>query len=121
MRITNATLTVPRSDSRTWLERVATELNAHLRAGRYPLRAAIARLTEREALIPLIAVEENETLLEVTNDKMGMRNVIPVRSYLEAAGVILALRQGISLESLRRPIGCATLLESDAVHHEACA
>jgi hypothetical protein len=71
--------------------------------------------------IPLIAVEENETLLEVTNDKMGMRNVIPVRSYLEAAGVILALRQGISLESLRRPIECATRLDLDVVNREACA
>jgi hypothetical protein len=58
--------------------------------------------------IPLIAVEDNHTLLEVSNDKMRMRNVIPVNSYAEAAGVILALRNGISLESLRRPILCAT-------------
>ncbi|MGA2861508.1 MAG: DUF3326 domain-containing protein [Steroidobacteraceae bacterium] len=54
--------------------------------------------------IPLIAVEDNHTLLDVTNDKMHMRNVIPVKSYAEAAGVVLALRNGISLESLRRPI-----------------
>jgi hypothetical protein len=71
--------------------------------------------------IPLIAVEENRTLLAVTNEEMRMRNVIPVRSYLEAAGVILALRQGISLESLRRPIGCATRLEEVAPKREACA
>jgi hypothetical protein len=71
--------------------------------------------------IPLIAVEENQTLLAVTNDKMRMRNVIPVRSYLEAAGVILALRQGISLESLRRPINCATQLASMVAKREACA
>jgi hypothetical protein len=54
--------------------------------------------------IPLIAVEDNRTVLDVTNDKMRMRNVIPVKSYLEAAGIVLALRGGISLESLRRPI-----------------
>jgi len=71
--------------------------------------------------IPLIAVEENQTLLRVTNDEMRMRNVISVRSYLEAAGVILALRQGISLESLRRPIGCATRLENVMAEREACA
>jgi hypothetical protein len=71
--------------------------------------------------IPLIAVEENQTLLAVTNDQMRMRNVISVRSYLEAAGVILALRQGISLESLRRPIGCATRLQNVAQKQEACA
>lgn len=54
--------------------------------------------------IPLIAVKENKTILDVTNSKMRMRNVIEVGSYLEAAGVVIALREGISLESLRRPI-----------------
>jgi hypothetical protein len=71
--------------------------------------------------IPLIAVEENRTLLAVTNDQMRMRNVIAVNSYLEAAGVILALKQGISMESLRRPIGCATQLENRMAEREACA
>jgi hypothetical protein len=54
--------------------------------------------------IPLIAVCENHTLLSLTNDKMQMRNVIEVNSYLEAAGVVLALREGIALDSLRRPL-----------------
>jgi hypothetical protein len=71
--------------------------------------------------IPLIAVEENHTLLNVTNAEMRMRNVIPVRSYLEAAGVILALRRGLSLESLRRPLTCATRLENAVVANEVCA
>jgi Protein of unknown function (DUF3326) len=71
--------------------------------------------------IPLIAVEENGTLLAVTNEQMRMRNVIPVRSYLEAAGVILALKQGISLESLRRPIHCAVRLEDEVVKREGLA
>ncbi len=71
--------------------------------------------------IPLIAVEENRTLLAVTNDEMRMRNVIPVSSYLEAAGVVLALKQGLSLESLRRPIGCAIRLENVLAEREACA
>lgn len=57
--------------------------------------------------IPLIAVRENKTILDITNDKMRMSNVIEVESYLEAAGVILALREGISIESLRRPISGA--------------
>jgi len=61
--------------------------------------------------IPLIAVEENRTILEVSNDLMRMANVIPVRTYLEAAGVIIALRHGISLESVRRPLECAHQLE----------
>jgi len=57
--------------------------------------------------IPLIAVRDNETVLNVTNDKMQMDNVIEVDSYLEATGVVVALREGISLESVRRPIDCA--------------
>ena len=61
--------------------------------------------------IPIIAVAENRTILDVTNDRMKMTNVVPVASYLEAAGVILALRHGISIESLRRPIGPARRLE----------
>jgi hypothetical protein len=68
--------------------------------------------------IPLIAVTENRTILDVTNAKMQMANVIPVASYLEAAGVVLALRNGISLESLRRPIAAARRLELPAVATE---
>jgi hypothetical protein len=71
--------------------------------------------------IPLIAVEENLTLLSVTNDEMQMRNVIHVKSYLEAAGVILALKQGLSLESLRRPIARSTRLETPVADCGACA
>src|SRR5919197_561264 len=55
--------------------------------------------------IPLIAVRENDTVLNASNEVMGMQNVIEVESYLEAAGVLTALRSGIALESLRRPIG----------------
>lgn len=51
---------------------------------------------------------------------MRMRNVVPARSYLEAAGVILALRQRISLKSLRRPIGCSSRLGDVAAKREAC-
>jgi hypothetical protein len=54
--------------------------------------------------IPLIAVKENKTILDIDNEKMQMPNVVEVDSYLEAAGVVLALRQGISLASVRRPI-----------------
>jgi uncharacterized protein DUF3326 len=65
--------------------------------------------------IPLIAVGENDTILDVTNRKMQMRNVIEVRSYLEAAGVVLALRAGISLPSLRRPIHAARNIDLDDI------
>jgi hypothetical protein len=61
--------------------------------------------------IPLIAVKDNRTILDLTNKKMRMPNVVEVDSYLEAAGVVLALRQGISLESVRRPIHDAKKVE----------
>jgi len=61
--------------------------------------------------IPVVAVRENATVLKVTNDTMGMSNVIEVDSYLEAAGVLVALRDGISLESLRRPLPRARRVE----------
>ena len=57
--------------------------------------------------IPLIAVRDNRTILDVTNDKMSMANVTEVGSYLEAAGLVLALRMGISPASVRRPLGSA--------------
>jgi hypothetical protein len=57
--------------------------------------------------IPIISVRENETVLNVSNESMRMPNVIEVETYLEAAGVLSALRSGIALESLRRPINGA--------------
>jgi hypothetical protein len=54
--------------------------------------------------IPVIAVQDNETILEVTPGSLGLTGVLEVGSYAEAAGTILALRRGISLESLRRPL-----------------
>ena len=68
--------------------------------------------------IPLVAVDENKTILGVTNRKMRMANVIEVGSYLEAAGVILALREGISLESLGRPIHTAERVGESGVEAE---
>jgi hypothetical protein len=42
---------------------------------------------------------------------MKMANVIKVNSYLDAAGVILAPGEGISLESLRRPLAWAAKID----------
>jgi hypothetical protein len=69
--------------------------------------------------IPVVAVSENTTVLNMTNEKMRMANVIEVQSYLEAAGVLLALRNGISVNSLRRPLRSARRLPSTAVRASA--
>lgn len=55
-----------------------------------------------EAGIPIIVVEENKTVLNKYPDLDV--DAIFVQSYLEAAGVISAMKAGVSLESLRRPL-----------------
>lgn len=54
--------------------------------------------------VPIIAVEGNRTILDVTQTKLHLKNVVPVNSYPEAAGVIQALKEGISISSLYRPL-----------------
>jgi len=54
--------------------------------------------------IPVVAVRDNETILDVTQTKLGLGNIIEVHNYAEATGVVMALKQGISLESLYRPL-----------------
>jgi uncharacterized protein DUF3326 len=54
--------------------------------------------------VPTIAVRGNETILGVTREELRLENVIEVGNYAEAAGVLLALEQGISLQSLARPL-----------------
>ncbi len=51
--------------------------------------------------IPVIAVEENKTSLK---DKMPDSFII-AKNYLEVAGIISAKRAGVSIESVRRPLG----------------
>ncbi len=50
--------------------------------------------------IPIIYVKENQTVQKSERELKG----IFVKNYLEAAGVVAAMRAGISQESLRRPL-----------------
>lgn len=54
--------------------------------------------------IPIVAVRENRTIMGVPAAKMGFDSVVEVENYCEAAGVLLALRKGIHLGGVRRPI-----------------
>ncbi|HBL28584.1 MAG TPA: DUF3326 domain-containing protein [Acidobacteria bacterium] len=54
--------------------------------------------------IPTIAVRDNETILGVTRQALGLESVIEVGSYAEAAGVLMALEQGLALQSIMRPL-----------------
>lgn len=69
-------------------------------------------LATRKYGVPVIAVHENRTILDVTPAKINLNNVIEVHNYAEAAGVIMALKRGISLPSISRPL--KTLRYTDA-------
>ncbi|MFM2159080.1 MAG: hypothetical protein RLZZ124_1554 [Cyanobacteriota bacterium] len=62
--------------------------------------AAVLACAERG--VPVIAVE-NPCLLQVDAGRLGL-SVLPAASYSEAAGLLLALREGLSPEALRRPL-----------------
>ncbi|MFW6272520.1 MAG: DUF3326 domain-containing protein [bacterium] len=54
--------------------------------------------------IPLIAVRNNETILEINKKNLNLKNVIEVENYFEAAGVIQAIKSGINLDTIKRPM-----------------
>jgi hypothetical protein len=62
--------------------------------------------------IPIIAVRENKTILDVTRDKLNLKNVYEVHNYLEAAGMVQALHKGISIDTLHRPLETLRMVES---------
>ena len=47
---------------------------------------------------------KNKNILKVTNQFLNYPNIIKVNNYLEAAGVILSIRKGINLKSIKRPL-----------------
>ncbi len=58
--------------------------------------------------IPIIVVRNNKTIMEKGVMRKLIQNrttLIFVENYLEAVGVIQAMKKGLSLESLKRPIG----------------
>lgn len=63
-------------------------------------------LAAMEQGIPVIAVRENKNLMKNDLTKLPFKegNLFIVDNYLEAAGVMQALKAGIALESVRRPL-----------------
>ncbi|MEM7351426.1 MAG: DUF3326 domain-containing protein [Acidobacteriota bacterium] len=64
----------------------------------------IPAICAHERGVPIIAVHENATVLEVGAESVGIGHVIEVQSYLEAAGVLTALREGIAIDTVKRPM-----------------
>ena len=63
--------------------------------------------------IPVIAVKENKNNMRNDLRKLPFKKdkLFIVESYLEAAGVMAALKAGVSIDSLKRPISYTTVLE----------
>jgi Protein of unknown function (DUF3326) len=59
--------------------------------------------------VKIIAVEENQTAMQVTPEKLGIE-AIRVKSYLEALGILLCDRAGINPEALRTNINSVRIL-----------
>lgn len=61
-------------------------------------------LAAAERGIPVIAVRENQTVLAVEAADLGMSRVWEVANYLEAAGLLAAMRAGLDWRACRRPM-----------------
>lgn len=63
-------------------------------------------LAAQEQGIPVIAVKENRNRMQNRLDSLPFEKgkLIFVDNYLEAAGVMRAIKVGVSIESLRRPL-----------------
>ena len=67
----------------------------------YDCLGGIPVLKAIENNIPVLAVYENQTVLNITAKALNIENkVITVRNYLEAAGYLLALKEGIAINSI---------------------
>ena len=67
-----------------------------------------------ERNVTVIAVK-NPSVLQVTSRALGLVDrVVPAATYTEAAGLVLALREGVALPSLQRPVPERTVLSAPA-------
>lgn len=60
-------------------------------------------IAARDRGVPIVAVRDNATAMHVTAAALGWPGVIEVGSYLEAAGVLAAMRAGLDWRACARP------------------
>ena len=65
---------------------------------------SIPVLAAAEEGIPIVAVRGNPVVIQADPLSLGIPGVVEVGSYLEAAGVLLALREGIDPAMASRPV-----------------
>jgi hypothetical protein len=64
----------------------------------------IPMLCAQKSGIPILAVKDNKTILGVTCSSLNLNRVVEVENYAEAAGILQALKNGISIKSIYRPL-----------------
>jgi len=76
-------------------------------------------LAAMEQGIPVIAVRENRNLMRNNLEALPFApgKLVIVDNYLEAAGVMMALKAGVSLPSVRRPLE-DTVVSTEHIEHE---
>ena len=64
-------------------------------------------IAAREQGIPVIAVRENRTMMRNDLSELGFsaQGLFVVDSYVEALGLMSALKAGVAVEAIRRPLG----------------
>ena len=75
-------------------------------------------LAALEQDIPVIAVRDQGSVMSNDLTALPWREgqLIVVNNYLEAAGAMAALRSGVAIKSLQRPISYATMISERPVH-----
>lgn len=74
-------------------------------------------LSALENGIPVIAVKENKNQMDNKMESFPFKHnkLIVVENYLEAVGVLNAIKSGINLDTLRRPLGYTNIITENKV------
>ena len=90
-----------------WAHRIHSDLTvSDVAALVVPYRSVgnVPALVSEKLKIPILGIMENSTLHEVQPECLNMSHFRSVANYLEAAGHVAAIRAGLAVSSLRRPI-----------------
>lgn len=99
MGLRQAPQIVPYAQSEIHVEQIHAVIAPDTAMGGIPVLAAL------EQRIPVILVQENQTVLAVTPTTLALNSphLYVVNNYWEAAGILLALKSGLDPWAMRRP------------------
>ncbi|NET10354.1 MAG: DUF3326 domain-containing protein, partial [Symploca sp. SIO2B6] len=93
---------VAAGETRLSVENISAVVMPETTVGNIPFLAAL------DQNVPVILVKDNTTMYDITPEALQIetrnRQIYRVNSYMEASGLLLALRNGITPESTTRPM-----------------